>query len=365
MKRIAGSLLLAAVAAVSYAAQATKPVHVIAAPLLAKAIAPSVAADGTGGFVVSFVDAQKHDFRFATYRDGKWSAPHTIASGDLSANRADFPSLAVDGKNLAAQWSTRHGHGSAIHLARSTDGGATWSKASTPHPNVVSEFGFVSLLPTGEAVWLDGRKLKNGEEGQGDMQLRFSGDTLLDARVCDCCQTSMAMTSAGPVVAYRDRSDDEIRDISIVRRTAAGWSKPQTLHADGYKITGCPVNGPQLDARGKRVAAAWFTDAQHQPRVQVAYSDDAGATFSLPLRIDTGKAQGKVDIALLANGDAVATWLQDGTVYARRVSSNGTLGIPLPVGAANGFARLAVSKENVAVVWSAADGSHFAMLERL
>ena len=366
MKRLAVSLLLViAVAGGLAAAAPSAAVRRIDAPLLVKANTPSIAADGTGGFVVSFVDEKKKSFRFATYRDGKWSAARTIASGDLLVNRADFGSLAVEGKTIAAQWSTHYGHGAAIHLARSTDGGVTWTKAVTPHPALVSEFGFVSLLPAGEAVWLDGRTLKNGEEGEGDMQLRFSGDVLLDARVCDCCQTAMAMTSAGPVIAYRDRSGDEIRDISIVRRTTSGWTKPKTLHADGFRITGCPVNGPQLDARGKRVVAVWFTDAQQQPRVQVAFSEDAGASFGTPVRIDGGRTQGKVDVALLPNGDAVATWLQDGMLYARRISAKGTLGVPLPVARADGFARIAVSKENVAVVWTAPDGAHFAMLERL
>ena len=39
----------------------------------------------------------------------------------------------------------------------------------------------------------------------------------LDGRVCDCCQTTAAITNDGPVVVYRDRSDDEVRDMSIVR----------------------------------------------------------------------------------------------------------------------------------------------------
>jgi len=41
----------------------------------------------------------------------------------------------------------------------------------------------------------------------------------LDTRVCECCQTSVAMTAEGPVVVYGDCSEaeKEIRDISIVR----------------------------------------------------------------------------------------------------------------------------------------------------
>lgn len=332
--------------------------------VLPKAKVPFVAGDGDGGFYVSHV--ADGAFKVARVQNGRWSEAKTIAGGaNLLVNSADFPSIAVDGKRLLASWSTRNGHGSVIHLAQSTDGGATWSKATTPHPQMVSQFGFVSLLPKG-AVFLDGRVLPGGMEGAGDMQLR-TADALLDPRVCDCCQTAATMTSAGAVVAYRDRSEKEVRDISIVRQTAKGgkkgWTAPTTLHADGWQIQGCPVNGPQLDARGKRVVAAWFTAAQHEPRVQVAFSDDAGATFSAPLRVTPDNTMGRVDVAWIDDRNVVVTYLSGGALHARRVSRNGTMGVPVRVAAAGGFPRVAVSKENVGVVWTADDGVHFEVLE--
>jgi hypothetical protein len=328
---------------------------------LPKARVPFVAGDGQGGFYVSHVAGGA--FKVARVRDGKWSPARTIAGGaDLLVNSADFPSIAVDGKRLLASWSTRNGHGSVIHLAQSTDGGATWSEAKVPHPRMVSQFGFVSLLPKG-AVFLDGRALPGGMEGAGDMQLRSADGALLDPRVCDCCQTAAAMTSAGAVVAYRDRSEREVRDIAIVRQTANGWTTPKTLHADGWQLEGCPVNGPQLDARGQRVVAAWFTAARNEPRVQVAFSGDAGATFSAPLRVTDGNTTGRVDVAWLDDRNVVVTYLAGGTLHARRVSRDGTMGVPVRVGAAGGFPRVAVSNENVGVVWSADDGVHFAVLE--
>lgn len=330
-------------------------------PALEKAKVPFIAGDGEGGFYVSHVAGDS--FRVARVRGGRWSEAREIASGNLLVNSADFPSIAFDGKTLRASWSTRNAHGSAIHLARSTDGGATWSAPVTPHPPLVSQFGFVSLAGD-ETVLLDGRKLKGGMEGEGEMELRTPG-ALLDPRVCDCCQTAMAMTSEGAIVAYRDRSATEVRDISYVRRTPAGWSEPKTLHADGWKIAGCPVNGPQLDARGRRVVAAWFTAANDQPRVYAAFSDDAGATFSAPVRVDRGGTVGRVDVALLEDGDAIVTFLAGGALHARRVARDGTLGEVRRVVEAGGFPRVAVSKENVGVVWTADDGVHFSTLERL
>jgi hypothetical protein len=239
---------------------------------------------------------------------------------------------------------------------------------------VASEFGFVSLLPGADRslhlVWLDGGKLPHGAEGEGEMALhgatidaagKLVDEVALDPRVCDCCQTALAMTDDGPIVAYRDRSADEIRDISVIRWTAGGWSAPKQLHPDGWRIAACPVNGPQLDAAGKNVVAAWYTGAADAPRVNVAFSSDSGATFGKPVDIDDGHPAGHVDVALLGDGSAVVTWIEmtagAARIEARRVMPDRTRGNAVIVaevssGGAAGFPRLAVSKENVAVVWN-------------
>lgn len=347
------------------AAEKPKAVAVRTIALPFKAAVPFVANDG----VVSFMDEESKSFRMATYRDGKWSEPRTIATDPaMLINRADFPSISADGNNLVAAWSTRKEHGSIVHVAKSADGGATWSAPVTPHPDQISQFGFVSLAGD-EFIFLDGRKLEGGMEGNGEMELRSGDGTALDPRVCDCCQTALAMTSDGPIAAYRDRSPDEVRDISIVRKTAGGWTEPKTLHADGWKIPGCPVNGPQLDAEGKRVVAAWFTSANNDPRVYVAFSEDAGATFGKPIRVDAGSSKGRVDAVLLPDGAAAITWVtasgDKSLLHARRVHPDGTLAAPVSLGEAAGFPRAARWGENVAVVWTRADGAQLALLERL
>ena len=328
------------------------------------AVVPFVA----GGGVVSYIDEKAKAFRLITWRDGKWSAPRTIAEDpQMLINRADFPSVSVSGKTIVATWSTRKDHGSVVHVAKSTDGGKTWTRPSTPHPSVVSQFGFVSLAGSA-GVYLDGRKLKGGLEGDGEMELRTLDGAALDGRVCDCCQTAIARTSQGLIAAYRDRSADETRDISVVRKTAKGWTTPKTLHADGWKIPGCPVNGPQLDANGNRVVVAWFTAANNDPHVSVAFSNDAGATFGAPIRVSTGPSAGRTDVVLLADGSAVVTWVaQQGDkarLHARRVRMSGTLGAPVDLGDSAGFPRAARWNENVAVVWSTPAGVQVRLIER-
>src|SRR5207249_11724715 len=135
--------------------------------------------------------------------------------------------------------------------------------------------------------------MPEGKE-EGEMSIRYAtvdargtirSDVVLDGRTCECCTTGMAMAKNGPVIVYRDRSAEEIRDIAVVRKAANGWTAPRLAHMDGWKIAGCPVNGPQADAVGNRVVVGWFTAAREQGHAFVAFSDDAAATFAAPIRI--------------------------------------------------------------------------------
>lgn len=165
------------------------------------------------------------------------------------------------------------------------------------------------------------------------------------------------------MVAYRDRSEGELRDISVVRFTAAGWSRPQPVAADAWKIHGCPVNGPALDAQGPRVALAWFSAAADRPRVRVVFSSDAGLRFGAPLDVDVDKPLGRVDVALLEGGDALVLWLgrqgEAVRVLARRVTERGPVGAPIVVAEttgtrSSGFPRLKRSGDEIVFAWTEA-----------
>jgi hypothetical protein len=250
-----------------------------------------------------------------------WTAPVEIASGhDLIAGWADLPALAQGaGGELVGHWMAALGghHAFGVHTARSADGGASWQSVGLLHDDTSStEHGFVSYAPSADGVrafWLDGRQMAAG----GSMELRTAvlgseptpAATVLDERVCECCSTDAAQTSEGPVVVYRDRDSDEVRDVSIVRATAEGWSEPRTVHEDGWQIHGCPVNGPAVAADGARVAVAWFTVIAEEPRVQVAFSEDAGATFGPPVVVDGKGPLGSVDVTLDGDGRALVSWI--------------------------------------------------------
>lgn len=135
-------------------------------------------------------------------------------------------------------------------------------------------------------------------------------DVELDARVCECCPTTAVATTHGALIAYRDRSDDEVRDIGVLRFADGRWHGPAFVHADRWKINACPVNGPALAASGDRVALAWFTAEGDEPRVNVAFSRDAGKSWGAPIRVDEAGSLGRVDSAMLDDGRAVVLWME-------------------------------------------------------
>ena len=372
------------------AAQPPLTVQVSTSPAGAESREPDLSTTSDGRIILSWVEkigTTHYALRFAARDSNGWSSARTVAEGDnWFVNWADFPSVIVlaDG-SLAAHWLVKSGSGTYaydVNIARSKDGGDSWSKPTVPHTdNTQTEHGFVSLLPLADgrvgAVWLDGRNLKD-VKGEGDehtplpvsMTLRYaaidgdgklSEEAQLDERVCECCQTSAALTSAGAIAVYRDRSENEVRDIYFVSRQNGSWSAPRPVHADNWVISGCPVNGPSVAAAGQRVAIAWYTAANDSPRIKVAFSDDAGATFAGPIDVDDGETQGRVDVLVLRDGSALVCWLsgsvEGGVIKVRRVSPDGSLGVPAVIAQTNisrssGFPRMASLGDEVHFAWT-------------
>ena len=356
----------------------------IPSPAAAGTSVPYLFATKDGTLLLSWMSSDparkgSYSFRFAEWKSNNWSEPRVIAEGDdFFVNWADTPSLvrAADG-SLFAHWLKKTGKGSydyAINVVSSKDGGATWSKATIPHGDTrPSEYGFVSIMPqeSGNKVdlaWLDGRDMI--EEGVGTMAIRFasidvegnvSDAAVLDTRVCECCQTGMARAADGPVVVYRDRSEKEVRDTSIVRHEATGWSAPTSVHDDGWVMPGCPVNGPQVVASGKDITVAWFTAAEGKSRVLASFSEDGGRSFSVPVAISSNASLGRVDLLAIDDDNVVVSYMEpageQADVVVRLLSRNGTLGSPTVVAKtgslrASGFPRLARVGDEVVVAWT-------------
>jgi tetratricopeptide (TPR) repeat protein len=334
-------------------------------PTGAGSMAPQLAVTPDGRVYLSWLEPAAQGatrFRIAGRLAGAWESRADIVQGaNLFANWADVPSIfaSADGR-LLAHWLEKSGSATdayGIRVSESTDGGRTWSPPVTPHRDgSPTEHGFLSFFdaPDGAVgmIWLDGRQTAAASPntskaaashghggGEGAMTLRSTTlrrgavpgeDVLIDGRVCDCCPTAATRTSRGAIVAYRDRSDNEVRDISIARLVDGGWRLGGSVHPDGWEIAGCPVNGPSLASTGDSVALAWFTAAQDEGRAYIAFSLDGGSSFGAPVRVDGGGALGRVDVELLPDGSAVVLWVELGQsgadLRARRVFADGRRG---------------------------------------
>ena len=347
----------------------------------------SLTPEGTPLLSWSEPDAEAHVLRYSTWREGAWSPPTTAASGtDWFVNWADTPGVLAlaDGRTLA-HWLAMHPDGDspyAYDAAVSIRDASAMTKPTLLHDDgLAAEHGFVSASPLTDGpgtspglVWLDGREQAGGGHGHhtGAMTLRFArldaqgqpvDGTVLDPRVCDCCPTAMTATARGPVVAYRDRSEGEIRDIAIVRRVDGAWTEPSIPHPDGWRIEGCPVNGPALDSDDERVALAWFTAAGDSAKVRLAVSGDGGATWGEAVRVDSGAPLGRTSVALLDNSEVAVGWLEtDGETarfLVRRFPPPGTASPPAPVtvaqipaGRASGIPRIVRHGSGVLAAWT-------------
>jgi hypothetical protein len=294
----------------------------------------SLVALGGGRAALSWLEpkGEDHVLNLSVYEGGRFGEGLEVSRGSrFFVNWADFPTLAPLGSGvLFAHWLERSGGGRYaydVKLARSRDAGRTWSAAVVPHRDRSAvEHGFVSMADDGSGglalVWLDGRD-KSGTallSARADADLALSPEAVVDARVCDCCQTALVRTSRGLLAAYRDRSEDEIRDIAVARFEDGRWVAGQVVAGDGWKIDGCPVNGPALAADGDRVALTWFT-AHPAPRVRLALSADAGRTWSAAVDLHEGRPLGRVDVAYLPTGGVVASFLEQKPAAASDATS--------------------------------------------
>lgn|SRR5574341_2268770 len=351
---------------------------------------PDFSTTPDGRIILSWVQRvgdKRYALRMAEHDGSEWSKALTVAEGEnWFINWADFPSvIALPDGSLAAHWlvkSASSTYAYDVNIARSRDRGKTWDAPIVPHRDQTqTEHGFVSLIPLADgrvgAVWLDGRNLKDVKDEDEhaalaeSMTLRFaaidaegrlSDEAQLDERVCECCQTSATLTSNGVLVAYRDRSPTEVRDISLVRRAAdTNWSSPQSVHADNWQISACPVNGPAIAAEGNLVVVAWYTEAGGTPQVNVAFSNDAGITFGEKIQVDEGDTVGRVDALLLPDGSALVCWLsgtaESGAIKVRRIQADGVTGTAsvmaqTDISRSSGFPRMARLGDEVFFTWT-------------
>jgi len=326
----------------------------------------------------------------------RWEGPLTIAVGSsFVVNAVDTPHIAIaDDRALWVQYLQRQPEGGyGVRLTTSRSGGMNWSDpVAVNDDGVAAEHGFAALWPAGNdrigIAWLDGRDAGGENEHHDEAgghhdehagatalraatfgpDLQRAGETVVDARSCDCCSTAVARTAKGVVLAYRDRSDTEIRDIATVAFDGKQWSAPRPVHADGWHMAGCPVNGPSIAANGDDLVVGWYTAANDEPRVQLALSRDGGAHFGEPLVLERGKqVDGRVAVALDGN-NAWALWLREefggSSLWLARLAPDLSkerervkVATLKARGGASGYPKLALRNGTAFIVWTDGDGA--------
>ncbi len=331
----------------------TSEIKTLSSPSKSASGEPFLFTDKDSTVYLSWIEtsADKTILKFSSLQNNQWSEPMIIATGNTwFVNWADYPMIATNGKQFVAHFLDKSGEGTYaydVKLTTSGDSGNKWTEPQVLHDDGKKvEHGFVTLIPYGEnffVTWLDGRNtemegmkemkgMDHHDGHHGAMSLRAAvidakGNKIkeweLDNKTCDCCQTSAAITTNGPVVVYRDRSDKEIRDMSIVRFIDGQWSEPQTIHNDNWKIAGCPVNGPRVAWENNNLAVAWFSAATDTSQVNVIFSTDGGATFGRPIRVDEGTAIGRVDIVMIDDKSVMVCWMEGTIIKVAKVHSDG------------------------------------------
>jgi hypothetical protein len=366
----------------------TLAVEALPSPAGANSAEPQLTVQGDRA-ILSWIEraGQRATVKLAERTASGWSEARTVVSGaNLFVNFADVPSVrALADGTLAAHW-LQEGRGNPdaynVRLAWSKDGGRTWSPPTSPHHDgTQTQHGFASLFQAPGAglglVWLDGRatnpEAPEGSPEAGNMGLRAAvygpdgkqrSETVIAARVCECCSTATAVTSDGAIVAFRNRSDKEVRDIYVSRLVDGRWSAPTPVHNDGWRLNACPINGPALSARNRDVAVAWFTVQQDQGRAFAAFSRDAGRTFGPPIRVDEAGSLGRVNIELLTDGSAAVSWVefanQRSQFRVRRVEPGGARSTSVTIagiteGRTSGVPRLVHDRDELLFAWAETD----------
>ena len=321
--------------------------------------------------------------KFAERTASGWSAPMTISSADnWFLSYADPPNVLrrPDG-TLVANWlvSTEPRlEGSDLNITYSKDNGKTWARPFLPHHDgTKGQHAFPSFfnLPDNGlgVVWVDARaQAANPEDLNASYSVRYAAfdaawkrtaEGEIDPRTCECCSTSAAVTSDGVIAAFRDRvgTDTEVRDIAVSRFENGKWTAPAIVHNDNFETYACPVNGPMLSARDRQAVVAWFTVKDKVGQAWAAFSNDAGRTWGTPIRLDDAGSLGRVDVELLGDGSAAATWVEfadkRGQFRLRRIEPSGMKSAPITMAgvegsSSSGFPRIALQGNDLVFAWT-------------
>jgi hypothetical protein len=235
---------------------------------------------------------------------------------------------------------------------------------SPHHDGTKMQHGFASLFDTGAGlglIWLDGRAMKPGtspdDEGTGDMALRGAHFDRAWKQLSEERWTSRlrVLPDGRRRVARRPdrrvsqplgrRSARHLR-VAVHRRRLDGSG---VVHEDGWKIDGCPVNGPRSARTAARSPSPGSPREGRGARVRRVLAG-RGRTFSAPVQVDDGGSLGRVDVEQMADGSAIVGWIElagrNAAFKVRRIERGGRRSArsPSPTSASAGTAAIRASR---------------------
>jgi hypothetical protein len=310
---------------------------------------PSLAVSGNR--VVAVWTSTKNetmDVYAAVSEDGgaKFSEPQRVNDrlGDVSSNAEQPPRVALAESVITIIWPSRLDGTTDIRMARSKDGGRTFSPSLTLHSSSLTGARGWQSLTAGRggsvhAVWLDGRDAdpamkhrphrasKDGGHGHGGdpRQDVYHAVVAPDGRVieshvarnvCFCCKTAVGVGPSGRVdVVWRHIFPESMRDIAMASSTDGGrtFSPLARISEDNWQLSGCPDDGPAMaiDAHGS-AHIAWPTlvnDTAPQKAIFYTSTRD-GRSFAPRRRLSTADQEDAAhpQIAVDTAGNVAAVW---------------------------------------------------------
>jgi hypothetical protein len=354
----------------------TLKVETIANPSGAGSVQASLSVTADGNPLLSWVEPAKGGtfaLRYAVRQGAQWSEPRTVkAERHFFRHPGELPEvIALPGGSFVAHWiemPDEADEAEFVYVSASRDG-VKWSvPAMAHHDKSKGQHGLASIVASGDReasiFWLQALK---GDDGPASlMRTVISADgaevkeETLDPDVCQCCPTAVTKTGRGLLVAYRDHTGDEIRDIAVTRFENGKWTAPKNVYPDKWQLNACPTNAAQVNARGDKAAVAWFTAVGDKPRVQLTLSADAGVTFGKPTVVSTGESYGYTSVAVDDAGGAFVSWLEraggGARLLVRYVSGTGVAGPVTQVATGSrkslGYPRLVPAGKDVWIAWN-------------
>jgi hypothetical protein len=318
----------------------------------------SLAADGS--FVAAVWSASLEggatDIYAATSRDRglTFSAPVRVNTtpGDARVNGEQPPRAALMRRPggvpaMTVVWTAKGATGTKLQTARSADGGRTFGRAAlVPGTDVAGNRGWEAITADDRGnvhlAWLDHRRLARNDErtaashhhqtatpaaqhdGVAMAQLselyvaNMDGAAVprgITGGVCYCCKTALSAGTNGALyAAWRHVYPGNLRDIAFSMSRDAGrtFSPPVRVSEDGWRIEGCPDDGPAMavDAR-QRVHLVWPTlvSVGKEQTIGLFYAMSAdGRAFGPRVQIPTQGLAHHPQIAMPPNGPLIAAW---------------------------------------------------------